>query len=218
MRKMTIEFTPSEEGRERQRALFEDIYSYEVLEMLKVDHEQGMCVDLIEVAVKEHLSIEDLRSIGKMEILNVLKSVGNKHTCLVKYIEDEANLDSFKEFDLDLIVVPPSLVSEDRYVATFIGTHENLNRVVDVIRKIAGTVESISMKQAVYERGDLLSILTDKQRDALVTAHRYGYYEYPRRINSTRLAEKVDISKPTLVQHLRKAEGRIMDEILAGAG
>jgi predicted DNA binding protein len=218
MRKLTIEFTPSEEGRERQRALFQDIHSYEVLEMLKVDHEKGVCVDLIEVRLKEHRSIEDLTSIGKMEVLNVLKSVGNAHTCLVKYIEDEAGLDTFKEFDLDLILAPPSLVSEDRYVATFIGTHENLNRVVDVIRGFAGKVESITMKQALYERGDLLSVLTDKQRDALVTAHRYGYYEYPRRINSTKLAEKVDISKPTLVQHLRKAEGRIMDEILAGAG
>ena len=76
--------------------------------------------------------------------------------------------------------------------------------------------ESVSMRQAMYERGELLSILTDKQRDALVTAHRYGYYKYPRRINSTRLAEKVDISKPTLVQHLRKAEGRLFDEILTG--
>lgn len=218
MRKMTIEFSPDEAMREAMRTLFEDIYSYEVLEMLKVDHEQGMCVDLIEVELKEHLSIDDLAFIGKMEILNVLRSVGNRHTVLVKYIEEEEGLELFREFDLDLIIVPPSKVSEDRYVNTCIGTNENLNRYVGLINEHIGKIENISMKQAVYERGELLSILTDKQRDALVTAHRYGYYEYPRRINSTKLAEKVDISKPTLVQHLRKAEGRIMDEILAGAG
>ncbi len=218
MRKMTLEMSPNEATIESQRSLFEDIYSYEVLEMLKVDHERGMCVDLIVVELKEHRSIDELKSIGRMEILNVLVSVGNRHTCLVKYIEEEESREVFKEFDLDLIFVPPNRVSEDRYVTTCIGNHENLNRYIELMREHLGKVESISMKQAVYERGELLSILTDKQRDALVTAHRYGYYEYPRRINSTRLAKKVDISKPTLVQHLRKAEGRIMDEILAGAG
>jgi predicted DNA binding protein len=216
MRKMTIEFTPTETIREAQRALFEEIYSYEVLEMLKVDHEQGMCVDLIEVELKEHLSIDELDAIGKMEILNILKSDGNRHTVLVKYIEEEESLDTFKEFDLDLIFVPPSKVSEDWYVNTCIGTNENLNRYVELIKEHVGNIETITMKQAVYERGELLSVLTGKQRDALITAHRYGYYEYPRRISGTKLAEKVDISKPTLVQHLRKAEGRLLDEILAG--
>ena len=215
MRKMTVELSPNEAMREAQRPLFENIYSYEVLEMLKVDHEQGMCVDLIECELREHLTIDELTSIGRMDILNVLKSVGNRHTCLIKYIEDDSK-DLFKEFDLDLITVPPSKLSEDRYVTTVIGVHENLNRYVELLREHVGKVESISMRQAVYERGELLSILTDKQRQALVTAHRYGYYEYPRRINSTKLAEKVSISKPTLVQHLRKAEGRLMDEILTG--
>lgn len=216
MRKMTIELSPNEATREVMRPVFEDIYSYEVLEMLKVDFERGMCVDLIVVELREHLSIDELTSIGRMEILNVLLSVGNRHTCLVKYIEDEASREVFREFDLDLIHVPPTKVSEDRMVTTVIGTNDHLNRYVELMRETTGRIEGITMKQAVYERKELLSILTEKQRDALVTAHRYGYYEYPRRINSTRLAEKVSISKPTLVQHLRKAEGRIMDEIMAG--
>lgn len=218
MRKMTVELSPNEETREAQRSLFEDIRSYEVLEMLKVDHARGMCVDLIVVELKEHLSIDDLVSIGRMEILSVLRSECNRHTCLVKYIEHEEGREAFKEFDLDLIFVPPTKVSEDRYVTTCIGTHENLNRYVELMREHVGRIEGISVKQAMYERGDLLSVLTDKQRKVLVTAHQYGYYKYPRRIDSAKLAEKVDISKPTLVQHLRKAEGRIMDEILAGAG
>ncbi len=218
MRKLTLEFTPNEATRQVQGPLFESIYSYEVLEMLKVDHERGVCVDLIECELKEHRSIDELTSIGKMEILNVLKSVGNRHTCLVKYIEAEASRDVFKEFDLDLIYVPPSKVSEDLCVLTCIGTNESLKRLIELIRKHAGRIEGITMKQAVYERGQVLSILTDKQRQALLAAHRHGYYEYPRRINSARLAEKMDISKPTLVQHLRKAERRLMDELLTGAG
>ncbi len=216
MRKLTLKFTPNEATRAAQASLFETVHSYELLAELKVEHEKGMCVDLIECELQEHLSIEGLRSIGKMEILNVLGSKGNKHTCLVKYTEAEASREVFKEFDLNLIFVPPSRVSEDSFVSTCIGDDESLRKFIELVNRHVGKVQSVTMKRAVYERGELLSVLTDRQREILVTAHRHGYYDYPRRIGSTTLAGKVGISKPTLVQHLRKAEGRLLDEILTG--
>ncbi len=216
MRKLTLEFTPNEATRKAQASLFETVRSYEVLAELKVAPEKGMCVDLIECELQEHLSIDDLQSIGKMEILNILKSQDHRHTCLVKYIEAETSREVFKEFDLDLIFVPPSRVSEDRYVTTCIGDDESLRKYIELTGRHVGRVEKVAIRRAVYERGELLSILTDRQREVLVTAHQHGYYAYPRKIGSARLAEKVGISKPTLVQHLRKAEGRLFDEILAG--
>ena len=67
-----------------------------------------------------------------------------------------------------------------------------------------------------YQKHDILSVLTEKQRDILITAHENGYYDYPKKINSEKLSEKVKVSKATLVQHLRKAEGRLLSEILTG--
>lgn len=216
MRKLTLEFTPNQATRDAQASLFEKVHSYELLAELKLEPEKGMCVDLIECELHEHLSIDGLRSIGKMEILNVLKSEGNRHTCLVKYTEAEASREVFKEFDLDLIFVPPSRVSEDRFVTTCIGDDESLRKFIELVNRHVGKVVSVTMKRAVYERGELLSVLTDRQKEVLVAAHRHGYYDYPKWIGSARLAEKVGISKPTLVQHLRKAEGRLFDEILTG--
>ena len=72
------------------------------------------------------------------------------------------------------------------------------------------------MSRAAYQRRDILTVLTDRQREVLTAANAYGYYEYPRRVSSEKLAERVGVSKPVLLQHLRKAEHRIMADIFAG--
>ena len=79
-----------------------------------------------------------------------------------------------------------------------------------------GKVYNIRYHKAVYQEHNMLSVLTDKQREIILAAKREGYYDYPRKINTKELAEKVGVSKATVVEHLRKAEGRLMANILAG--
>jgi predicted DNA binding protein len=50
----------------------------------------------------------------------------------------------------------------------------------------------------------------------MVSAFQNGYYDFPKKISSKRLCRKVGISKPTLLQHMRKAECRILGEIMTG--
>jgi len=215
MRKITIELEPNEMVRGMFKETFEHIHSYEVLESLRIDREEAICIDLIECVLKEGRSIEDMSTIGHMEVLNVLSSHGNKHVMLVKQAPEGAE-GLFQEFDLDLIHSTPTIITDEKHTYTFISDHATINKLVELLRKYGGNVVSMTFKKGIYPREDILSVLTDRQKALLITAHRYGYYEYPRRINSIRLSEKVDISKPTLVQHLRKAEGRLMAEILAG--
>jgi predicted DNA binding protein len=216
MRKMTLEVKLNEDSIKEMEPMFKKIHSYEILDELKIDYEEGICVDLIEFHLKEGVSIDDIKSIGKMEIMSILKSEGTKHTCLVKYTEAEDSMDMFKETDLDLISSTPSIVSEEKVTCTFIGENENLKKLINIIKTNAGEIVNMSFKRAVYERQDLLSVLTDKQRNIMITAYKYGYYEYPKKINSEQLSNKVDIGKATLVQHLRKAENRILNEVLTG--
>jgi predicted DNA binding protein len=90
-------------------------------------------------------------------------------------------------------------------------------RFIELVRAHIGKVVNMTFKRSTYDKKDLLSILTDKQREIMAAAYRYGYYDIPTGISSERLAEKVNISKPTLIEHLRKAERRILTEILAGS-
>jgi predicted DNA binding protein len=215
MRKVIIEIEPYETTKEAQRPMFTHIRSYEVLEVLKMDHVKGLFVDLIECHLKENVSIDELDSIGNMDILNVIRSEGDKHICLVLGHEAEKATDVLSE--LNLIFTAPSLVSEDRVIVSFISGQKDMMRFVQVVKAHIGKVVNMTFKQSTYEKKDLLSILTDKQREIMTAAYRYGYYDIPKRISSERLSEKVDISKPTLLEHLRKAERRIFMEMLAGS-
>jgi predicted DNA binding protein len=215
MRKVIVEIEPYETTKEAQRPMFTHIRSYEVLEVLRMDHMKGLYVDLIECRLKENVSIDELASIGNMDILSVIRSEGDKHICLVLGHETEQANDVFSE--LNLIYTAPSLISEDRIIVSFISGQKDMMRFVEVVKAHVGKVVNMTFKQSTYEKKDLRSILTDKQREIMTAAYRYGYYDIPKRISSEQLSEKMNISKPTLLEHLRKVERRIFMEILAGS-
>ncbi|QLD90227.1 helix-turn-helix domain-containing protein [Natronomonas salina] len=57
--------------------------------------------------------------------------------------------------------------------------------------------------------------LTDRQRDALVAAHRGGYYEWPSRdSNAEELAAAMDVAPQTFHEHLRRAEAKVVDRFV----
>jgi predicted DNA binding protein len=217
MRKVIIEIEPYEAVREVQRPMFTHIHSYEVLEVLKLDHVKGLYVDLIECHLKENVSIEELSSIGNLEILSVVRSEGDRHICLVLGHETEETADRFAGSELNLIYTAPSLISEDKVIVSFISGQRDMMRFVDLVKEHIGKVVNITFKQSTYEKKDLLHILTDKQRETMAAAYRHGYYDIPKRISSEHLSEKVNLSKPTLLEHLRKGERRIFTEIFAGS-
>jgi DNA-binding XRE family transcriptional regulator len=216
MRKLTLQIELNETIKEAQRSAFEHITSWELLETLKTEWEEGVVIVLIDIILKEDVSIHDLEYIGDFEILSVLKSEGNKHTCLARHQEPDISKDMFKEFDLDLINTTPTKLSEDKYTCSVIGDNENLTKFVELMKTTMGKVENMTFKKAAYQKHDILSVLTDKQREIIIAAQKYGYYSYPKEIRSEELAKKIGISKNTTIEHLRKAEERIMKNIVAG--
>lgn len=219
MRQVTIEVELSEAAKAARASIFEHIVSYEVLEVIKMDFENALFVDLIECVTREGVSIEDIPFIGNMEVLSVIRSEGNRHTCLVRGHEEGETKQNYDELDLDIIYTTPSFQSEDRMVLSFIGEQRSLLSFVEMFKGTdVGEITNMTFKRAAYQRKDPLSVLTDRQREVMVAAYRFGYYDLPKGITSQRLAERVGLSKPTMLEHLRKAERRILAEIMAGYG
>jgi PAS domain S-box-containing protein len=63
-------------------------------------------------------------------------------------------------------------------------------------------------------RQTLAESLTDKQRTALQAAYFGGYYEYPRESTGEEVADSLDVSSPTLHQHLRAAQRKLVGTFL----
>ena len=55
--------------------------------------------------------------------------------------------------------------------------------------------------------------LTDRQREAVLAAHRDGYFEWPRESTGEEIADRLGVAPPTFHQHLRKGLARLLDAI-----
>lgn len=60
--------------------------------------------------------------------------------------------------------------------------------------------------------------LTDRQLEVVATAFEMGYFERPRRANATEVAAELDIDPSTLTEHLSVALGKLLADVLEGAG
>ena len=58
--------------------------------------------------------------------------------------------------------------------------------------------------------------LSEKQKNVINLAVEKGYYDFPRKINLDGLAKLVKLSKPTVQQHLRMAEKKVVPHLVGG--
>lgn len=62
--------------------------------------------------------------------------------------------------------------------------------------------------------GEPTSRLTERQQSAILLALDRGYYAWPREVEARELAEELDIAHSTFLEHLRKAERKLLEDSL----
>ena len=195
--------------------LTDKIESIELLDLLKIDFQKRIKMAIAAFNMKKGYTIKDIKMPDYVEIFNTLQKNDDRYICLIKakYLK---NLHSLaKKFNIDIIWDTPSIFTKEKLVVSVTGNEENLRRIRELFKDIS-EIKKISFVKSVYNEQTILSCLTEKQRKVMIVAKKNGYYNYPRKINSEELSKKIGLSKPTVVQHLRKAEGRIVANILAG--
>ncbi|WP_277554318.1 helix-turn-helix domain-containing protein [Halobaculum limi] len=99
----------------------------------------------------------------------------------------------------------------------FTGERSEMETALDAVRADAGaevSVVSITASDGPAtrsEREQRLDTLTPTQREVFEEARAAGYYEWPRGCSTRELADRIGISKTTLLEHLRKAEAKLLD-------
>ncbi|MFH1915659.1 MAG: helix-turn-helix domain-containing protein [Nanoarchaeota archaeon] len=123
-----------------------------------------------------------------------------------------------KLYTKDIIHVEPALISEKGYELLSVGSFDR-EKVVAVsqifIERYQGKLLSIQ-KKSIHSLS-IMKIrpeLTEKQKIAVELAVKNGYYQSPRKIDLVRLARMAGLSYATYQVHLRKAEAKLLPNMI----
>lgn len=109
---------------------------------------------------------------------------------------------------------PPLGIKDGKVKFSFLGSETQIKNFMEKIDAIAIHYRVILLADANFSPISPLSQLTEKQQEVLLAAYKFGYYDIPRKITSEQLAKKLKLVDSTVVEHLRKAEQRLIKQII----
>lgn len=112
---------------------------------------------------------------------------------------------------------PPLEIRRGKLTISFLGSAKQVGEFFKKITALGIRYKVVLLTEANFSPDSPLNKLTEKQREVLIAAYKLGYYDIPRRISSEKLGRKLNIGSSTLGEHLRKAERRLLINVLAEA-
>jgi hypothetical protein len=109
---------------------------------------------------------------------------------------------------------PPLGFVDGKVKFSFLGNEQQIKDFMEKIDALAIHYHVVLLADANFSPISPLNKLTAKQQEALIAAYKYGYYDIPRRITSEELAKKLGLVNSTVVEHLRKAELRLIKQVI----
>jgi hypothetical protein len=192
---------------------FKIIKSLELLYFLKQTQEEFAAITRVEF--KDPSSkVEDLLAGGLLVEAQVLEK--EKNGSFIIFLRSGPSLSSV----LSVIGIesgflfPPMGVKDGKIKFSFLGNESQVKSFMEGIDTIGLRYRVVMLTDADFSPISPLNQLTEKQRELLLTAYKSGYYDIPRKITSDQLANKVGLANSTVVEHLRKAEQRLLIHIL----
>lgn len=102
-----------------------------------------------------------------------------------------------------------TVYEKDRVFNVLVFHRSHLRNIVAELEDARGNVNMMKITTTADE-GPLLS---SRQEEVVQTALQNGYFDWPRKIDSSDLAEILDVSHPTMLEHLRKGEKKLLQWI-----
>ncbi|WP_458189644.1 helix-turn-helix domain-containing protein [Haladaptatus sp. NG-WS-4] len=99
---------------------------------------------------------------------------------------------------------------------------KNLRTVEQAVADIKATSDGVHLNRLYQSDGktsqELVYIdrglFTDRQREVLRAAHKMGYFGHPKEANAGEVAASLDIATTTFVEHLSKAQEKLLECLL----
>jgi DNA-binding CsgD family transcriptional regulator len=218
MRRVTMEFDYQKAWKQIFGSNSVKVEILEALRCFKCDT-QGLAI-ICRLRLKDKsMTIQDLL-MGKGLLTNIEFLYKEKDGSLVVFIEGRSCVPKppkdIKQPKM-LMARPPDFLDVDRMKVELVGKEDEISKFLQYTDKLSNNSFKILGLTSIDTKGEsLLSKLTSRQRQILLTGYALGYYDVPRRISSDELSRHLGIDKSTIVEHLRKAERKIIASIIAG--
>jgi len=218
MRRLVLEFSRDELSKVEGSTQFQDIRTFEILQRLR--HDQGEITAICRVepegtAVRFE-NLLDGANVGSGNLVEAQLLEREKGGAYIVYakikVKTGSRAPSILGADSGYLV---SREIQDRKVKmTILGNARQVRRVLERAENERIHYRIVSLTDAKFSPESPLNVLTEKQRRVLIAAYKFGYYDLPRRISSEQLSKKLNLHKSALAAHRRKAELRILAQIL----
>ena len=191
---------------------FQRIKSLKLIYFLRQDPQEFAAIS--EVEFKDSTTkVEDLLTGGFLVEAQVLER--QKNGAYLVFLRGGPSLSSvLSAIGIESgYLFPPIGIGDGKIKISFLGSEKQVKNFMEKIDALGIRYRVVLLADANFSPISPLNRLTEKQREVLVAAYTLGYYEIPRKITSEELAKKLGLVDSTVVEHLRKAEQRLMTQI-----
>jgi len=210
MRRLVIEVSQKEYNKFEAEEGFEKVKTLEILHFLRYDQEEVAFICRIEFSDASASIGEVFQAEGtKIQLLDQEKGGAQIYFVKGRSPKNEQERESLKGY------VSTFEIRERKIRMGVVGDDEQIKGFFNEMANSGVHYRVILLTDAKFSPESPLSRLTEKQRQAIVSAYKYGYFDAPRQISSEQLAKKLGLVKSTLTIHLRRAERRLLAEMLS---
>lgn len=193
-------------------SLPENIEALKVVHVLRQDDAEFsmMC----EITPRDPNREIDFSQKGIEEVVALCKGTKGVSTYYIRTIPIRVSPKDPLLRDLGGYFVPPIEIVNGWVKITYLGNVSAIKKLLKMAEESHIPYKVSSIRDASFSSDSPLNVLTDIQREVIITAFENGYYDFPKKIGVKELATKLGIRGPTFVIHRRKAEKRIMEELM----
>ena len=169
---------------------------------------------LFKFHLHEGQGIDDLQSIESLEILEVVQEAENPDEGYLVICRVIHPLPILNARTNGTYAVAGSKLDDEGLTYILQGSSMKLRLLSGVLRLMAkpDRTSARTLKLTPQNRD---TVLTEKQLKLAKFAYDRGYYDLPKRIKITELAEQLGLARATISEHLTKIEGILMDDMFS---
>ena len=169
---------------------------------------------LFKIHLRQDKNLDDLEKIESLEILEVVQESENPeegHLVICRVIHPLPILNARTN---GTYAVAGSKLDQEGLTYILQGSSIKLRLLSGVLRLMAKP-DRTSARTLKLTPQNHDSVLTEKQLKLAKFAYDRGYYDLPKRIKITELAEQLGLARATISEHLTKIEGILMDDMFS---